>query len=157
MPYVNADASINGFDDGELCEEGDIVLADASEDLDDVGKSIEIISLDRERVVSGTHTILATRRRGVPVVGFGGHLFQCVTVRSGIKKEAQGAKVYGISAKRISAVPIPVPPTLAEQQKVADCLSALDDLVAAEDRKLEAMRQHKQGLMQQLFPSLDVQ
>ena len=157
VPYVNADASINGFDDGELCEEGDIILADASEDLDDVGKSIEIISLDRERVVSGTHTILATRRRGVPVVGFGGHLFQCVTVRSGIKKEAQGAKVYGISAKRISAVPIPVPPTLAEQQKVADCLSALDDLVAAEDRKLEAMRQHKQGLMQQLFPSLDGQ
>ena len=40
----------------------------------------------------------------------------------------------------------------AEQQKIADCLGSLDDLIAAEGRKLEALRQHKQGLMQQLFP-----
>ena len=69
-----------------------------------------------------------------------------------MKKEAQGAKVSGISATRISTVPIPVPPTKAEQQKIADCLGSLDDLIAAESRKLEALRQHKQGLMQQLFP-----
>ena len=43
-------------------------------------------------------------------------------------------------------------PEVAEQQKVADCLGSLDDLIAAEGRKLEALRQHKQGLMQQLFP-----
>jgi len=41
-----------------------------------------------------------------------------------------------------------------EQQKIADCLGSLDDLIAAEGRKLEALRQHKQGLMQQLFPQL---
>ena len=43
-------------------------------------------------------------------------------------------------------------PNRAEQQKIADCLGSLDDLIAAEGRKLEALRQHKQGLMQQLFP-----
>ena len=43
-------------------------------------------------------------------------------------------------------------PEVAEQQKIADCLGSLDDLIAAEGRKLEALRQHKQGLMQQLFP-----
>ena len=43
-------------------------------------------------------------------------------------------------------------PEVAEQQKVADCLGSLDDLIAAQGRKLEALRQHKQGLMQQLFP-----
>jgi len=152
VPYVNPDASPTGFDDDAFCEEGDIVLADASEDLDDVGKAIEVVSLDGERVVAGMHTILATRRGGVPVVCFGGQLFQSAAVRAGIKKEAQGAKVYGISANRISAVPVPIPPTAAEQQKVADCLGSLDDLIAAEGRKLEALRQHKQGLMQQLFP-----
>ena len=46
-------------------------------------------------------------------------------------------------------LPVPEPP---EQQKIADCLGSLDDLIAAEGRKLEALRQHKQGLMQQLFP-----
>lgn len=39
-----------------------------------------------------------------------------------------------------------------EQQKIAGCLGSLDDLIAAENWKLEALRQHKQGLMQQLFP-----
>ena len=43
-------------------------------------------------------------------------------------------------------------PLLVEQQKIADCLGSLDELIAAEGRKLEALRQHKQGLMQQLFP-----
>ena len=152
VPYVNPDASANGFDDDALLEEGDIVLADASEDLDDVGKAIEVVSLDGERVVAGTHTILATRRSSVPVIGFGGYLFQSAVVRAGIKKEAQGAKVFGISANRISAISVPVPAAEAEQQKIADCLGSLDDLIAAEDRKLEALRQHKQGLMQQLFP-----
>ena len=152
VPYVNPDASANEFDNDAFCEEGDIVLADASEDLDDVGKAIEIVSLDGERVVSGTHTILATRRENLPVVGFGGQLFQSAAVRAGIKKEAQGAKVYGISAKRISVVLVPVPPTVGEQQKIADCLGSLDDLIEGEGRKLEALRQYKQGLMQQLFP-----
>ena len=152
VPYINLDASTSGFDDDAFSEEGDIVLADASEDLDDVGKAIEVVSLDGERVVAGMHTILATRRGSVPVVGFGGQLFQSAAVRAGIKKEAQGAKVYGISAKRVSAVPIPIPPTEVEQQKIADCLGSLDDLIAAEGRKLDALRQHKQGLMQQLLP-----
>ena len=43
-------------------------------------------------------------------------------------------------------------PSRDEQKKIADCLGSLDDLIAAEGRKLEALRQHKQGLMQQLLP-----
>jgi type I restriction enzyme S subunit len=46
-------------------------------------------------------------------------------------------------------------PELEEQRKIADCLDSLDDLIAAEGRKLEVLRQHKQGLMQQLFPQPD--
>ena len=48
-------------------------------------------------------------------------------------------------------MPIPTPSS-REQQKIADCLGSLDDLIAAEGRKLEALRRHKQGLIQQLFP-----
>lgn len=46
-------------------------------------------------------------------------------------------------------IPTPQPP---EQQKIANCLGSLDDLIAAERRKLEVLRRHKKGLMQQLFP-----
>ncbi len=45
---------------------------------------------------------------------------------------------------------VPKPP---EQQCIADCLSSLDDLIAAQTQTLEALKTHKQGLMQQLFPS----
>jgi type I restriction enzyme S subunit len=44
-------------------------------------------------------------------------------------------------------------PTLPEQQRIADCLTSLDDLIAAQTQKLEALKTHKKGLMQQLFPS----
>ena len=46
-------------------------------------------------------------------------------------------------------------PSFPEQQKIADCLSSLDELIAAEVDKLEALKTHKKGLMQQLFPVLD--
>lgn len=39
-----------------------------------------------------------------------------------------------------------------EQQKIADCLSSLDELIAAQGRKVEALKTYKRGLMQQLFP-----
>ena len=155
VPYVNTDASSSKFDDGAFCEEGDIVFADASEDLDDVGKAIEVVSLDGERVIAGTHTILGSRRGSVPVVGFGGQVFQSAAVRARIRREAQGAKVYGISAKRISSVPVPIPPTVAEQQKIAECLSALDTRVGAQVVKIDGLRIHKQGLLQQLIPWLE--
>jgi type I restriction enzyme S subunit len=40
-----------------------------------------------------------------------------------------------------------------EQQKIADCLSSIDDLITAQTQKIEALKAHKKGLMQQLFPS----
>jgi len=43
-------------------------------------------------------------------------------------------------------------PTLPEQQKIAECLGSLDGVIAAEGRKLAGLRDHKRGLMQQLFP-----
>ena len=46
-------------------------------------------------------------------------------------------------------------PTLPEQQKIADCLSSLDDLITAQGQKLAHLKTHKKGLMQQLFPAAD--
>lgn len=45
-------------------------------------------------------------------------------------------------------------PSTAEQQRIADCLTSLDDLITAESQKLGTLKTHKKGLMQQLFPSV---
>ena len=42
-----------------------------------------------------------------------------------------------------------------EQQKIADCLSSIDDLITAQAQKIESLKAHKKGLMQQLFPAPD--
>ena len=56
-----------------------------------------------------------------------------------------------ISSDDFMAMPMPVS-SPAEQQKIADCLSSLDELIAAQARKVDALKTHKKGLMQQLFP-----
>jgi len=43
-------------------------------------------------------------------------------------------------------------PKLKEQQKIAACLSSLDDVITAESKKLEVLKEHKKGLLQNLFP-----
>ena len=48
---------------------------------------------------------------------------------------------------------ISVPPTIEEQQKIADCLSSLDELIEATAQKVEVLKEHKKGLMQRLFPA----
>ena len=45
-----------------------------------------------------------------------------------------------------------ISPSLPEQQKIAECLSGLDALIADEAKQLDALKEHKKGLMQQLFP-----
>ena len=45
-----------------------------------------------------------------------------------------------------------LPPTIREQQKIAECLTSVDDLIAAQRQKVEALKAHKKGLLQQLFP-----
>jgi type I restriction enzyme S subunit len=44
-------------------------------------------------------------------------------------------------------------PSPPEQQKIAECLSSVDELIAAHARKLKSLKTHKKGLMQRLFPS----
>ena len=58
----------------------------------------------------------------------------------------------GINGNEYASLPIPTPPTLEEQQKIADCLSSVDNLIAAQTQKREALKEHKKALMQQLFP-----
>lgn len=63
-----------------------------------------------------------------------------------------GGNRQGLNFEQIRSFLIPLPAVLAEQQKIADCLGSLDELIAAQRRKVEALKTHKKGLMQQLFP-----
>jgi type I restriction enzyme S subunit len=71
--------------------------------------------------------------------------------RFDIAKVAQGDTVVHLYPHQLEALKISIPsPT--EQQMIAECLSSVDKAIAAQARKLDALKTHKKGLMQQLFP-----
>lgn len=71
--------------------------------------------------------------------------------RSLVEKTATGSTRKRIGLDDLKNLPMLLPEK-AEQQKIAECLSSLDALIVAHGQKLDALKDHKNGLMQQLFP-----
>ncbi|HGJ5854522.1 restriction endonuclease subunit S [Arsenophonus nasoniae] len=153
VPYINDSKFLEKLKPEAYCRETDIIFADASENMEDIGKSIEIININNERLISGLHTLLARQKNQKLIKGFGGHLFNATVIRMQIQKEAQGTKVLSITTRRIASIKVPHPDDKKEQQKIADCLSSIDELIMAHTQKLNSLKAHKKALMQQLFPS----
>ena len=72
-----------------------------------------------------------------------------------IRKISNQGGQENLSGAIIKKILIPIPPKKSEQQKIADCLSSLDELITAQGQKLAHLKTHKKGLMQQLFPAAD--
>jgi len=70
-----------------------------------------------------------------------------------LAEKAIGSAVLGIQGKVLHKLPLIIP-NIKEQQKIAACLSSLDELITAHSKKLDALKKHKKGLMQQLFPAV---
>jgi type I restriction enzyme S subunit len=68
-----------------------------------------------------------------------------------ITSGARSNGLLNISRDHFFGVQIPTP-SYSEQQKIAECLGSLDELIGIENQKLDALKAHKKGLMQQLFP-----
>lgn len=71
-----------------------------------------------------------------------------------VGKHSVGTSQTVLSLNELRRIKLPIPKE-AEQQRIADCLTTLDDLITAQTQKLAALKTHKKGLMQQLFPALD--
>ena len=74
-------------------------------------------------------------------------------VEEDIARRTHGFKASFVHVKKSDLVKVKMLlPSPREQQRIASCLTCLDDLIAAETRKLDTLKTHKKGLMQQLFP-----
>ncbi len=65
-----------------------------------------------------------------------------------------GSEPPNLSTQQIKDIKTFIP-SEKEQQKIADCLSSLDELIATHTQKLDTLKIHKKGLMQQLFPAIN--
>ena len=138
VPYINNEISLGKISEDFYCKEGDVIFADASEDLSDIGKSIEILNLNNEKALSGLHTLLGRPNVNYFHKGFNGYLFISNSVRSQIQKESQGTKVLSINVGRISRIGLSFP-SLLEQAKIASFLSLIDERIAAQSKIIDRL------------------
>lgn len=150
IPYINSDINITKYSEESYCKDGDLVIADASEDYADIGKSIEICNIGNKKILAGLHTILARDNKQKTVNGFKGYMMQSESVRKQVKVLAAGAKVLGISKSNLEKVNVKLP-TLQEQERIANFLTKVDKIIEKQEEKVKNLENYKKGMMQKIF------
>jgi type I restriction enzyme S subunit len=129
---------------------GDLVFADASEDPDGVGKSIEITSVPAAGVVPGLHTIAARFDKTVLADGFKAYLQLMPSFRQALLRLAAGTKVLATTRTYISSIALRLP-GIEEQRAIASVLVDADREIDLLNRRLVKARAIKTGMMQELL------
>lgn len=133
-----------------LILDGDLIMADASEDYQGIGKSVEIFNIRNKKIVAGLHTFLLRDKNKILADGFRGYLHAISTVKAAFDRLATGLKVYGISKNNLTTIFLPVP-SIEEQTAIAKILVDMDSEIQALEQRLVKTRQIKQGMMQELL------
>jgi len=150
VPYINTDTDISKIKNENYCQAKDLVIADASEDYKDIGKAIEVIDLNNEKLLAGLHTYIARDTKDKMALGFGGYFMQTHNVRMQMMKLATGISVLGISKGNLSKMDLIIPQK-QEQEKIASFLTSVDTKIEQLTKKEELLQKYKKGVMQKIF------
>ncbi|EEI71944.1 restriction endonuclease subunit S [Lentilactobacillus hilgardii] len=134
--------------DFQLLQTGDIVLADASEDYKEIAEPMLMKNIKGRKVVSGLHTIAIRLKCGDPVYYL--YLFLSPGFRHYVYKVGTGLKVFGINYDKVQKYFLAVPDE-KEQKYIGKILFLTDQLIAANQSKLEQLKRLKKLLMQKIF------
>ena len=147
LPAIKKENKPKNF---ELCKEGDIAFADASEDTNEVAKAIEFYTLEDKAVVCGLHTIHGRDKSNKTVVGYKGYAFSSTAFHHQIRRIAQGTKIYSISAKNFDECYIGIP-SKEEQTKIAKLLRLIDERIATQSKLIEKLESLIKGMEDNLL------
>jgi type I restriction enzyme S subunit len=132
-------------------QDGDIVMADASEDYEGVGAAVEIKNLNGKKAIGGLHTLVLRTDKKTIAPDFSAYFFGSETVRNTLRKYATGTSVYSITKTQIHNLSFIIPNSLKEQTAIAQVLQAADKEISLLKAKAEKLREQKKGLMQVLL------
>lgn len=144
LPAIKKENEPKNF---ELCKEGDIAFADASDDTNEVAKAIEFYTLEDKAVVCGLHTIHGRDKSNKTVVGYKGYAFSSTAFHHQIRRIAQGTKIYSISAKNFAECYIGIP-SKEEQTKIAKLLRLIDERIATQSKLIEDLKKLKSAIIE---------
>lgn len=133
-----------------LLKDGDLLMADASEDYEGIGKSVEVRNLGVEKAVSGLHTFLLRDKEETFLDGYRGYLHTITCVKKSFDRLATGLKVYGLSKNNLKQVLIPIPSKDEQREIIAILVSMREEIQCLVDR-MKKTKAIKQGMMQELL------
>ena len=133
----------------ELCKEGDVAFADASEDTNEVAKVVEFYNLDGKKVVCGLHTIHGRDNNKQTAKGFLGYCFSSTVFHNQIRRIAQGTKIYSINTRNFSEVFVGLP-SKSEQHKIATLLRLIDEHISTQNKIIEKLQSLIKGIAQNI-------
>lgn len=145
IPFVNGNIAYEKYD---CLQNGDVILADTAED-ETVGKAIELQGIKCETVISGLHT-MACRPKQKYAPKYLGYLLNSPAFHNQLFPYMQGIKVTSIGRKNIASVKISYP-CPAEQEKIADFLSSVDEVIIQSEKEVQNLEQQKKAAMQKVF------
>ncbi|KAA9331145.1 restriction endonuclease subunit S [Adhaeribacter soli] len=130
--------------------DGDLIISDASEDYEGVGKAVEVINTRERCLISGLHTLHLRQKNGDFIIGFPGYLLSHEKVRLNILRSATGIKVYSVSKTELKRIEIPIP-SIPEQTAILSILLKIDKAIVATETTIKAAEKLKKVLMQNLL------
>lgn len=131
-------------------KEGDLIIADASEDYEGIGEALEVYNIENKKVLAGLHTFALRDKNNETAHGYRAYLFKNPEVKKRLKTIATGSKVYGISKGNLEKFQIILPP-LPEQQKIAKILSTWDKAIKLQQQLIDNKKQYKKAVMEKLL------
>lgn len=130
--------------------DGDVVVADASEDYDGVGRSVEIKNLSDSICIAGLHTFALRPNKNLVAYGYGTLIFKDANVHKSLMKIATYSKVYGITKSGFSGIKIDLP-SLDDQRTIVEVTKALDDNITIMRQKRQMLLLQKKYLLKNLI------
>lgn len=133
-----------------LLKDGDLAIADASEDYEGVASSVELVNINKKKVTGGLHTFVARDNSGLTEKGFRSYVLKNPIVANELKKLATGSKVYGISKTNLASLHILLPNN-AEQKKISKIFHTHDAVIETLNTLIQKKQRNKIALMQQIL------
>ena len=134
----------------ELLKQGDIVIADASEDYKDLGKTTVIGETENRKIIAGLHTFKFTPNEFLYPIYYlyysQSRIFKNFTYKTGT-----GISVFGISKDNLGKMRLYIP-TYEEQKKIGEFFKVLDERIANQERKIAKVKALKSAYLTEMFP-----
>lgn len=127
---------------------GDVLFQRSSETREDAGKSN--VYLDKEKIATFGGFVIRGKKIGDYSPEFMNSLLKSPKVRKEIISKAQGAQHINVGQETLENVSV-VLPAVKEQQKIADFLSSVDDIIQVQEEEISTLEEQKKGTMQKLF------